>query len=170
MRTDAPECLTKRWSIACVMFIFDVLSERVNSPNLLSVLDLITPRYLTCDADVGDFHWTNYGLHEPMSGAMRQFSEVIGLFEFGLTRDQFLNCLKLYFYTYPTLHRFSESIAHWIILFNDQYACSVNVFIRGINSFSWQDLATKFWIFFSFSLVFFMNMNLVLSEGSKIVS
>jgi hypothetical protein len=42
--------------------------------------------------------------------------------------------------------------------------CSVNVFIRGINAFSWQDLATKFWFFFSFSLVFFMNMNLVLSQ------
>jgi hypothetical protein len=35
------DTLTKRPSIACVMFIFDVLSGRVNSPNLLSVLDLI---------------------------------------------------------------------------------------------------------------------------------
>jgi hypothetical protein len=41
----------KRRSIACVMFIFDVLSGRVNSPNLLSVLDLITPRYPTRGAE-----------------------------------------------------------------------------------------------------------------------
>jgi hypothetical protein len=36
-----------------------------------------------------DFHRTNYGVHEPMSSAMRQFNEVIGIFDFGLTRDQF---------------------------------------------------------------------------------
>jgi hypothetical protein len=41
------------------------------------------------------FHRTNYGLHEPMLSAMRQFNEVIGLFDFGLTRDQFLNHLRL---------------------------------------------------------------------------
>jgi hypothetical protein len=34
-------------------------------------------------------------LHEPMSSAMRQFNEVIGLLDFGLTRDQFLNRLRL---------------------------------------------------------------------------
>jgi hypothetical protein len=70
------------------MFIFDVLSGRVNSPNLLSVLDLITPRYSTRGTEFLriDFHRTNYyGLHEPMSGAMRQFNEVIGLFDFGLS-------------------------------------------------------------------------------------
>jgi hypothetical protein len=32
------DTLTKRRSIVCVMFIIDVLSGRVNSPNLLSVL------------------------------------------------------------------------------------------------------------------------------------
>jgi hypothetical protein len=70
----------------------------VNSPNLLSVLDLITPRYPTRGAEFLriDFHRTNYGLHEPMSSAMRQFNEVIGLFDFGLTRGQFLNRLMLY--------------------------------------------------------------------------
>jgi hypothetical protein len=86
------DTLAKRRSIACVMFIFDVLSGRVNSPNLLSVLDLFTPRYPTPVTEFLriDFHRTNYGLHAPMSGAMRQFNEAIGLFDFGLTRDQFL--------------------------------------------------------------------------------
>jgi hypothetical protein len=89
--------LTKRRPIACVMFIFDVLSGRVNSPNLLSVLDLITPHYPTRGAEFLriDFHRTNYGIHEPMSSAMRQFNEVNCLSDFGLTRDQFLNRLRL---------------------------------------------------------------------------
>jgi hypothetical protein len=89
--------LTERRSIACVMFISDVLSGRVNSPNLLPVLDLITPRYPTPGTEFLriDFHRTNYGIHEPMSSAMRQFNEVIGLFDFGLTGDEFLNRLRL---------------------------------------------------------------------------
>jgi hypothetical protein len=63
----------------------------------LSVLNLFAPRYPTRGTELLriDFHRTNYGLHEPMSSAMRQFNEVIGLFDFGLTRDQFLNCLRL---------------------------------------------------------------------------
>jgi hypothetical protein len=79
------------------MFIFDVLSGRVNAPNLLSVLDLITPLYATRGTEFLriDFHRTNYGLHEPMSDAMRQFNAVIGLFDFSLTWDQVLNRLRL---------------------------------------------------------------------------
>jgi hypothetical protein len=65
------DTLAKRRSIAFVMLIFAVLSERVNSPNLLSVLDLITPQYPTHGTEFlrFNFHRTNYGLHEPMSGA-----------------------------------------------------------------------------------------------------
>jgi hypothetical protein len=91
------DTLAKRRSVACVMFIFDVLSGRVNSPGLLFVLNLIAPRYSTRGTEFLriDFLRTNYGVHEPMSSAMRQFNEVIGLFDFGLTRDQFLNRLRL---------------------------------------------------------------------------
>jgi hypothetical protein len=58
---------------------------------------MIAPRYANRSTDFLriDFHRTNYGVHEPMSSAMRQFNEVIGLFDFGLTRDQFLNRLRL---------------------------------------------------------------------------
>jgi hypothetical protein len=91
------DTLAKRRSIACVMFIFDVLSGRVNSPNLLFVLNLIAPRHPTRAIEFLriNFHRTNYGIHETMLSAMRQFNEVIGLFGFGLTRDQFLNRLRL---------------------------------------------------------------------------
>jgi hypothetical protein len=34
------EMLTRRRSDACVMFVFDVLSDRVGSPNLLSLVKL----------------------------------------------------------------------------------------------------------------------------------
>jgi hypothetical protein len=71
------------------MFIFDVLSGRVTSPNLLFALDLITPQYPTRGAEFLriDFHRTNYEIHKPMSSAMRQFNEVIGFFDFDLIRD-----------------------------------------------------------------------------------
>jgi hypothetical protein len=50
----------------CVMLIFDVLSGRLNSPNLLSVLDLITPRYPTRGTEFLriDFHRTNIRFSE----------------------------------------------------------------------------------------------------------
>jgi hypothetical protein len=76
----------------CALLHLDTLAL-----NLLSVFDLITPRYPTRGTEFLciDFHRTNNGLHESISGAMRQFNEVIGLFDFGLTRDQFLNRLRL---------------------------------------------------------------------------
>jgi hypothetical protein len=60
---------------------------------MFSVLDLITSRYPTRGAEFLriDFHQTNHRIYEPMSSAIRQFNEVIGLFDFDLTRDQFLN-------------------------------------------------------------------------------
>jgi hypothetical protein len=68
-----------------------------NSPNFLSALDLNTPRYQTQGSEflrIG-FHRTNYGAHEPMSATIREFNEVIGQFDFILTRNQFVNRLRL---------------------------------------------------------------------------
>jgi hypothetical protein len=78
------ETLAKRRSIACVMFIFNVLSGRVNSPNLLSVLNFLAPQYRT---RTNYFHQMNYGIHEPMWSVMWQFKDVISLFDFSPTRD-----------------------------------------------------------------------------------
>jgi hypothetical protein len=41
------------------------------------------------------FHRMSYGFHDPLNGAMRRFNEVIGLFDFHLTRGQFVNRVKL---------------------------------------------------------------------------
>jgi hypothetical protein len=39
-----------------------------------------------------------------MFAAMREFNEVIGLFDLISTRNHFMNRLKITLYTYPTLH------------------------------------------------------------------
>jgi hypothetical protein len=81
------------------------------------------------------FHRTNYGILEPMSSAMRQFNAVIGLFDFGLIRDQFLNLLRLTL----TLLRFPESIVHCHAAVHYPFQltiCAVDVSIRRITSFS----------------------------------
>jgi Reverse transcriptase (RNA-dependent DNA polymerase) len=91
------DTLFKRRAVACIMFIFDVLSGRVSSPNLLSMVNVNVPQYQTRGGEflrVG-FHRTNYAAHGPLNNASRQFNEVIGLFDFNLTRNQFLNRVRL---------------------------------------------------------------------------
>jgi hypothetical protein len=41
-----------------------------------------------------DFHPTNYGVHEPLNGAVRSFNEFTGLFDLHLSRNQFFNRLR----------------------------------------------------------------------------
>jgi hypothetical protein len=50
----------------CIMFIFDFLSGRMNSPNLLSALDLNIPWCWTWGSEFLriSFHRTNYGVHQ----------------------------------------------------------------------------------------------------------
>jgi hypothetical protein len=86
------------------MFIIDILSGRMDTTNLLSALDWNTSRYRTRGSKFLriDFHRKKYGVHKPMSTAMREFNEIIGLFNFILTPNQFMNLLKLTLKTYPT--------------------------------------------------------------------
>jgi hypothetical protein len=46
------DTLVKWRFIACIMFIFDIISDRMNSSILLSALDLNTPRYRTRDLEI----------------------------------------------------------------------------------------------------------------------
>jgi hypothetical protein len=82
------DTLTKRLSIVCVMFIFDVLSGRVNSPNLLSVSAV--PSFCVLISIERTMEFMNQ-CRVRCDSLMRSF---IGLLDFGLTRDQFLNRLK----------------------------------------------------------------------------
>jgi hypothetical protein len=81
---------------ACVMFIFDILSSRVNSSNLLSLISINVPWYHTRASDFlrVDFHCNNYGVYEPLNGAVRSFNEFAGLFDLHLSRNQFFNRLR----------------------------------------------------------------------------
>jgi hypothetical protein len=90
------ETLAKRRAHACVMFIFDTLSGRVNSSNLLSLISINAPWYHTRAGDFlrVDFHRTNYGVHEPLNGAVRSFNEFAGLFDLHLSKNQFFNHLR----------------------------------------------------------------------------
>jgi hypothetical protein len=78
------DTLAKRRSIAFILFVFDILGDRMNSPKLLSALDTNTPRYRNRGSKLlrFSFHCTNYGAHDD-------------LFDFILTRYQFMNRLKL---------------------------------------------------------------------------
>jgi hypothetical protein len=74
------------------MFIFDVLGGTINSPNLLSALDIGLGRGSEF-IRIG-FHRTNYGVHEPLSAAMLKLAR--GHFDFILTRNQFVNRLRVW--------------------------------------------------------------------------
>jgi hypothetical protein len=90
------EKLTRRRSDACMVFVFDDLSGRVGSPNLLSLVNVIAPRYHTQGGDFLriDFHCNNYGVHELLNDGVQHFNEVAGLFDFHLSRNQFFNRLR----------------------------------------------------------------------------
>jgi hypothetical protein len=81
--------LTRRRSDACVMFVFDIVSGGIGSPNLLSLVNVIAPRYRTLGGNfLGiDFHPTYYGVHELLNDAVRDFHEVTGLFDFHLSKN-----------------------------------------------------------------------------------
>jgi hypothetical protein len=76
-----------------VVFCALTFLDRRNSTNLLSVLESNTPRYQTRDSKFlkFGFHCMNYEVHQLMSAAMCEFNEVIGLFDYILTRNQFIN-------------------------------------------------------------------------------
>jgi hypothetical protein len=91
------ETVTRRRSDACVMFVFDVLSGRLGSPNLLSLVNVVGLRYRIRGGDFLqiDFHHTNYGVHELLNDAVLHFNQVAdGLFDFHLSRNQFFNRLR----------------------------------------------------------------------------
>jgi hypothetical protein len=75
---------------------FCILSGRVNSSNLLSLISINAPCYHTRTGDFlrVDFHRTNDGVHEPLNSAVRSFNEFAGLFDLHLSRNQFFNRLR----------------------------------------------------------------------------
>jgi hypothetical protein len=81
-----------RRDIARILFVFDIFSGRVSSPPLLSEIGLRVPSYRTHQHDFFhiDFHRTNYGAFEPINAALHGFNEIADLFDFDLSRSQFV--------------------------------------------------------------------------------
>jgi hypothetical protein len=77
------ETLTRRRSVACMLFVFDVLSGRVSSPNLLSLVNVIASCYLTRAGNFLriDFYRTNYGVLELLIDVVRHFNKFAGLID-----------------------------------------------------------------------------------------
>jgi hypothetical protein len=75
---------------------FDILSGRVNSSNLLSLISINAPWYHTRAGDFlrVHFHRTNSGVYEPLNGAVRSFNDFAGLFDLYLSRHQLFNRLR----------------------------------------------------------------------------
>jgi hypothetical protein len=57
------DTLAERRNKACVMFVFDVLSGKINAPPILAEIRLNVPSYRTRSSEFCriDFHRTNYG-------------------------------------------------------------------------------------------------------------
>jgi hypothetical protein len=77
------------------MFVFDALSGRVSSPNLLSLVNVIALRYRIQGGDFLriDFYRTNYAVHEPLNDAVWHFTEVAGPFNYHV-KESIFNRLK----------------------------------------------------------------------------
>jgi Reverse transcriptase (RNA-dependent DNA polymerase) len=88
--------LKKRRDVARVLLVFDLLSGKIDSLNLLSQINLSVPSYQTRGREFlfVEFHRTNYGIYEPINAAVRGFNEFAGLFDFNKTRETFLNRIK----------------------------------------------------------------------------
>jgi hypothetical protein len=99
MHVDSSRDTAERRANACIMFIIDILSGRVNSSNLLSLISISAPWYdiRTSDFLRVDFHCTNYGILEPLNGAVRRLNEFAGLFDLHLSTSQFFKCLRSVF-------------------------------------------------------------------------
>jgi hypothetical protein len=110
------ETLTRRRSDVCVMFVFDVLSGRIGSPNLLFLVNVITPRYRTRGGNFLriDFHRSNYGVHGPLNDAVWHFYVYV----------IFISRLDLFF-TWNWLSR----ILYWSIIKNLAYPLFLSSFL-----------------------------------------
>ena len=90
------ESLKHRREIASVLFIFDLLSNRIDAPNLLSLIDFSVPsRRLRnpCFLRMG-LHRTNYGKYDPLKNMSKLFNYYSEDFDFGLSHEIFKSNIR----------------------------------------------------------------------------
>jgi hypothetical protein len=83
--------LSSRSRVSCALFIIDVFRCKLDCLIILSSLRL---NVCLCNTKYRlllkeDPHRTNYGMNEPLNGAIRIFIEFSDLFEFGGSRNGF---------------------------------------------------------------------------------
>jgi hypothetical protein len=66
------DTLKKRTDVARVMLVYDLLSGKIDSPKLLSQINLSVPSYQTRGREFlfVEFHRTYCGIYEPISAAV----------------------------------------------------------------------------------------------------
>lgn len=74
-----------------ILFVYDLLSGRIKSPALLSLVRFNNPvrTFRRTELLVVDFHRTDYGQHEPMNNIVRMFNYFSDLYDQSLTRNVF---------------------------------------------------------------------------------
>jgi Reverse transcriptase (RNA-dependent DNA polymerase)/Endonuclease-reverse transcriptase len=82
------DCLYVRRRIACVLFVYDVLSHKYDCPSILSQMSFLVYRRNVRSRVMfrEDQHRTNYGVNAPLDSAIRQFNRFSNNFDFGCGR------------------------------------------------------------------------------------
>ena len=94
------ETLSNRRQISSIAFIHDILSGKISCSDLLGLLNFNVPsRSLRFNPLLlVPFHSTNYGQNEPVTRSIVFFNKFSNQFDFHLSREAFLNIIKLAFY------------------------------------------------------------------------
>ena len=92
------EPLSIRRQISCALFVRDIVVGRIDCSHLLSMCSIRAPSrslrsrgffiYL-------DFHWSNYGMSDPIFNSCRVFNKVSSVFDFNLSRNSFKGRVKV---------------------------------------------------------------------------
>jgi hypothetical protein len=84
--------------LAGICFIFDLLSGRIDAPELLAQIPLHAPARQLREPEFLRMttHRTNYGLFSPLDQMFRRFNSCAQLFEFDVSRDAFRNSVISY--------------------------------------------------------------------------
>ena len=91
------ELLSDRRRNACIFFVYDLLSDHIDSSHLLSLLKISIPTRTSSrnyDPLLIDRHRTKYGTFEPMTNMCRTFNSAKHLFDFNVSRSMFRDSCK----------------------------------------------------------------------------
>ena len=85
------DSLLNRRNNAAIMLIYDLITNHIDAPNLLELIEFHVPRRMLRNTYFLEhrLHRTNYSLNEPIANSSRLFNNVSELFDFCLSRNQF---------------------------------------------------------------------------------